>query len=290
MQNDHTLMIIDDNPVARKQYRELLEEEGVSVVEASNGADGLIWLLGETADAIILDPHVPVVDGRSFLEYRLRHAKIWDIPVIVVCNRRDDVGFQHTLLRLGADRLFHQPFNREDFRRTVRALLTKPQTRIVPPPVEDRGAAARKDVRLTFNIPIRIGTCSSGEISGMLRDLSVGGLGAYLPRCLLEWKPITIRLACEGRSLTLTGYVQWLSKNRTIMSYHYGIQFTERQHDSFPMHAYAFFRESSGASRFNEWPRLRELGRRVFSPKVRNAMPKVSSGASSSSAGSSNSC
>ncbi len=288
MQKQHTVMIIDDKPLVREQYRHLLEREGFSVVEASNGADGLIWLLGETADVIVLDLEVPVVDSRSFLEYRLRHVKIREIPVVVVSSRLDDPGLSQNLLRLGVDRLFHQSFNREDFLVTVRGLLTKPQTPVVPPAAEV-WTGTRKDVRLAFNIPIRVRTRSCGETSGMLQDLSADGVGVYLPRRLHEWEPITISLTLEGRSLTLTGYVQWFTKSRTIMSYRYGIQFAERQHDSFPLHAYLSFREHSAPPRFNAWSRLRELGRRAFRTKLRNARSRVSPGTSRSSAGFDNS-
>lgn len=285
---DHTLMIIGHNPLGREQYRNLLEREGFSVVEASNGAEGLIWLLGETADVIVLDLEAPVVDSWSFLEYRQRHVKIWDIPVVVVSSRPDDAGLHQTLLRLGADRLFHQPFDREEFLGTLRGLLAKPRNTVVPPLAEFPGAGARKDVRLAFNAPVCIRTCSSGETSGILRDLSAGGLGAYLPRRLHEWEPITMSLNLEGRSLALAGYVQWFTKSRTIMRYRYGIQFTERQHDAFPMHAYLFFREHPAASRLNAWSRLRELGRRAFSTKIKNGRSKVSAGSPHSSAGSDN--
>ncbi len=290
IQTDHTLMIINDNPLVREQYRDLLEKEGFSVVEATNGADGLIWLLGKAADVIVLDLDVPVVDGRSFLEYRLRHENIWEIPVVVVSSRLDDAGLHHTLVRLGADRLFHQSFKPEDFLGTVRELLTKPHIPVVPLLAEAGGAGARKDVRLAFNIPIRIRTSSSGETSGMLRDLSAGGLGAHLPHRLHEWEPITISLTLEGRSLVLTGYVQWFTRSRATLSYRYGIQFTERQHDSFPMHAYSFFREHSATFRLSAWSRIRELGRRPFSPRTRNGRPKVAPRTSHSSARSNNSC
>ncbi|MFQ5804026.1 MAG: response regulator, partial [Candidatus Methylomirabilales bacterium] len=268
MQNHHMVMIIEDNSRVRAEYRDLLEGEGFSVVEACDGAEGLIWLLGETADVIVLDLDVPVVDGRSFLEYRLRDVKISDIPVVVVSSRPDDAGLSRTLLRLGADRLLHQPFSREDFLGTVRGLLAKSRTPVVPP-VAKVWPGARKDVRLAFNIPIRMRACSSGDTWGTLQDLSAGGVGAYVPRRLHEWESITITVPLEGRSLALKGYVQWFTESRTMMSYRYGIQFTERQSDSFPLHAYLFFREHAAASRFNAWSRLRELGRRAFSAKVR---------------------
>lgn len=288
MRTDHTLMIIGHNPLGREQYRSLLEREGFSVVEASNGAEGLIWLLGETADAIVLDLEVPIVDSWSFLEYRQRHEKIRDIPVVVVSSRPDDAGLHQPLLRLGADRLFCQPFDPAEFISTLRGLLAKPRNPAVLPLAEIPGAGARKDIRLAFDAPVRIRNCSSGEMTGILRDLSAGGLGAYLPRRLHEWEPITVSLNLEGRSLALAGYVQWFTKSRTIMRYRYGIQFTERQYDTFPLHAYLFFREDAAASRLNAWSRLRELGRRAFSTKNRNGKSKVSAGSPRPSAGSGN--
>ncbi len=229
MQTDHSLMIVDDDPLIRDRYRNLLEAAGFSVVQGSNGADALIWLLEETVDLIIIDLGMPVMDARSFLECRLRYEKVWNIPLVVVSAGFDDVGIRQIPLRLGANRLLEQAIDREHLVDVVRGLLAKPRTRLVSDPVEARHVGAREDGRLTFSLPIHVHTRSSGEISGTLRDLSTRGVGAYLPRRLHEWEPITISLTLGGRSLTLRGYVQWFSKHRRAMSYRYGIQFTERQ-------------------------------------------------------------
>jgi len=88
---------------------------------------------------------------------------------------------------------------------------------------------------------------SSRDTSGTLRDLSAGGLGAYLPRRLTEGETVTIIFDIEGSSLALRGLVQWTGESLTVGSYRHGIRFTDRQEDSFPLNAYSFFREQSEA-------------------------------------------
>jgi two-component system chemotaxis response regulator CheY len=75
-----TILIVDDDSLIREAYRNIFDLAGFSVAEASNGADALIWCLKETADIILLDLEMPVMDGWSLLAYRLRQPKIRETP------------------------------------------------------------------------------------------------------------------------------------------------------------------------------------------------------------------
>lgn len=68
VQTQKTILIVDDDRGFREVCRTFLEIEGVSVVEADNGADALLWCLRETADVILLDLEMPVLDGWDFLQ------------------------------------------------------------------------------------------------------------------------------------------------------------------------------------------------------------------------------
>ncbi|MFQ5990234.1 MAG: two-component system response regulator, partial [Candidatus Methylomirabilales bacterium] len=176
LQAQRTIMVIDDHPGVREHYRNLLEANGFRVVETSNGAEALIWFLKETADLIILDLRMPVLDGRSFLEYRGRLAKVRDVPVLVVSSWMDDSGLCQSLLRLGAARLLQKPLRREDLLGAVREALERPR-RLVPPPREAAPEAGRRqDARVAFSVPIRIHARAAADMSGRLHDLSAGGL------------------------------------------------------------------------------------------------------------------
>lgn len=248
LQPQRSVLVVDDHPGVREHYRSLLETEGFQVVEAGNGAEALIWFLRETADLVILDLRMPVLDGRSFLEYRRRLVKIREVPVLVITCWLDDSEVHQSLLRLGADRVLQKPVRREDLLSGVRETLITPRRPTVVPPEAATEAGRRQDARVAFSIPIRIRGRSAANIPGRLHDLSAGGLGAYFPDRFLHGEPITVNLDIDGGTLALTGFVQWADERRTTRGYRHGIRFTQRQEQTFPLYAYSFFHEISQAS------------------------------------------
>lgn len=242
-QTQRSILVIDDHPGVREHYRDLLETEGFRVVEAGNGAEALIWLLKEeTADLVILDLRMPVLDGRSFLEYRRRLASIREVPVVVISSWLDDARLHHSLRLLGADQVLLKPICRQDLLRAVQETFAKPRRPAVRAGAADSEAGRRQDARVAFSVPIRIRGRSAAEIQGRLHDLSAGGLGAFLPDRLHHGEPITATLDVKGGSLALTGFVQWTDGKRTAVGYRHGIRFAQRQDDTFPLYAYSFFR------------------------------------------------
>jgi len=245
MRTGHTVMIVDDNRLVRETYRDLLEAEDFAVVEARNGAEALLSLHRRRAHLILLDLEMPVMDGRSFLEYRLAHAHICEIPVVVASSRASDAALHRSLLDLGADRLLHKPAHPEDLVAAVREILTMPRIPAFWSPREEPKPRGRQHARVAFTIPIRIRSHASAETPGMLHDLSAGGLGVYLPRRLSHGETITVNLEIEGCSLALMGFVHWAATRLTAVGYHHGIRFVENQKNAFPLHTYSFFREHS---------------------------------------------
>ncbi|MDM8000695.1 MAG: response regulator transcription factor [Dehalococcoidia bacterium] len=63
--NKVKLLIVDDNPVIRQGLRSLLEAEEGFVVssEASTGAEAIQWMRKNTADVILMDIRMPIIDG-----------------------------------------------------------------------------------------------------------------------------------------------------------------------------------------------------------------------------------
>lgn len=243
MLNSRTVLIIDDDPLVREPYRALLEAEGLGVVEANNGAEAILWFQSGTADLILLDLKMPVMDGRSFLEYRLRNSRIRSIPVLVVSSGIENGRLPEILAALGADRVLQKPVRGDELVRTVRELLTTPPSSEAPTHPEAQEAGWRHDPRVHFTIPIRVRTVSSLETHGVLRDLSAGGLGAYLSHRLQHKESITVSLDIQARSLVLPGTVCWSAEGGIGMGFHHGIQFSEKQESSFPLYTYSFFRQ-----------------------------------------------
>lgn len=76
------LLIIDDDEVVRASVAAYLEDSGFTVLQASNGAEGLLCYEAKRPDLVICDLRMPQVDG---LELIRRVALLdADLPVIVM--------------------------------------------------------------------------------------------------------------------------------------------------------------------------------------------------------------
>jgi sigma-B regulation protein RsbU (phosphoserine phosphatase) len=77
-----TLLIIDDDDVVRASVAAYLEDSGFSVLQASNGDEGLALYESEAPDLVICDLRMPQVDGLELI--RRINALETDVPVIVM--------------------------------------------------------------------------------------------------------------------------------------------------------------------------------------------------------------
>ncbi len=80
------IAIVEDDGVIRQMYRMKFEGEGFEVEVAENGKDGVALVQHMKPDIILLDMHMPEMDGATALT-KIRAEK-WgkDIPVIVLTN------------------------------------------------------------------------------------------------------------------------------------------------------------------------------------------------------------
>ncbi len=77
-----TILIAEDAEPVREFIEAGLRGAGHSVLLARDGAEVLTHLAGPTPDLILLDLHMPVLDGLEVLR-RLRAASAWpDVPVL----------------------------------------------------------------------------------------------------------------------------------------------------------------------------------------------------------------
>lgn len=75
------ILIVDDSTVVRLVLREILEDAGFVVSEASSGADAIRQLENERYDLITMDIHMPEMNGYETTE---RILERWSIPIVIV--------------------------------------------------------------------------------------------------------------------------------------------------------------------------------------------------------------
>lgn len=87
-----TILVIDDDRKVRKMLRDLLEQEGHAVIEASSGERGVELARGERPDAITLDVFMPGgIDGWETLRELKEHPGTEAIPVVMVtCDEQSE--------------------------------------------------------------------------------------------------------------------------------------------------------------------------------------------------------
>ncbi|MBP6975828.1 MAG: response regulator [Candidatus Moranbacteria bacterium] len=86
--------IVDDDPDILMMYRMRFEQEGYDVSVATDGETGLTLIRSVRPDIVILDIHMPKMDGVSVLNELNHDSELAGIPVIVLSNNNSDQMFQ----------------------------------------------------------------------------------------------------------------------------------------------------------------------------------------------------
>jgi CheY-like chemotaxis protein len=86
-----SVLLVEDNPVARELTRRILEKEGWKVSEAENGRVALESMERERPSLILLDLMMPEMDGFEFA-FQVRQKLHWRAIPIVVLTARDLSG------------------------------------------------------------------------------------------------------------------------------------------------------------------------------------------------------
>jgi DNA-binding NtrC family response regulator len=119
-----TVLVIDDEKAFRMVAEEALASEGFEVQTAATGAAGLKAWRGEPTDLVILDRHLPDVDGVRLLEAMVREARERQIETLVVmATAYADVASAVEALKIGAHDYLTKPLQLPELVVTVRKAL-----------------------------------------------------------------------------------------------------------------------------------------------------------------------
>jgi two-component system chemotaxis response regulator CheY len=84
VQTRHTILVVEDNPLARQGVTAVLQGAGYQVVQAADGQEALDLLhAGPAPDLILLDMLLPVLDGWLFLERIQREGPHPRPPIVI---------------------------------------------------------------------------------------------------------------------------------------------------------------------------------------------------------------
>ncbi len=115
------ILVVDDEPEVRQLMEQFLTLRGYEVRLAENGQLALATLDTFTPDVVLLDMHMPVMDGLETLKQLAVRSP--SLPVIMV-TVNDDVDTTTNLLHLGAADYVPKPFNLDYLEQAINIQLS----------------------------------------------------------------------------------------------------------------------------------------------------------------------
>ena len=115
------ILIVEDNTDVRNYIREQIEKENI-ILEASNGADGILIAKTEIPDLIITDVMMPRMNGYEFSREIRKDEKTSHIPIIMLTAK---AGLDDKIegLETGIDAYLTKPFSAKELKVRVKNLI-----------------------------------------------------------------------------------------------------------------------------------------------------------------------
>ena len=121
-QTPQVIAVLDDEPQMRKALRRLLSTHGFRVEAYERGDDFLAALPSHPADCLVLDLHMPEVNGFDVLA-ALQSQRL-PMPVIIITGH-DEPGTSDRALALGGRAYLKKPVDESALLSAIRSAIAK---------------------------------------------------------------------------------------------------------------------------------------------------------------------
>ena len=118
-----TVLVADDNDVAQRLCRRVLEKAGYTVLIAADGLQAVEMALSKRPNMILMDVAMPGIDGIEAM--RRIKAEIPGQP-IVIASAHSMASDRERFLAAGADDILSKPFRLADLVAIVAKLTARP--------------------------------------------------------------------------------------------------------------------------------------------------------------------
>jgi len=118
---NRTILIIEDDAFNLQLIRSLLAKiSNLNIIATDDGSEALMILKSgkDKVDMVLLDLHLPHMQGREILEHIRNNKALDTLPVLIISvDGMDEVA----LKKIGANDFILKPFNIDDFARKISA-------------------------------------------------------------------------------------------------------------------------------------------------------------------------
>ncbi len=141
-----TVLIVEDNELNMKLFRDLLEAHGIATVETRNGMEVLELAREKKPDLVLMDIQLPEVSGLDVTKWLKNDEALKSIPVIAVTAFAMK-GDEEKIRQGGCEDYISKPISVTRFLEVIQTYLNKPKEEAVDAPEE-----AAKDDAPAFEI------------------------------------------------------------------------------------------------------------------------------------------
>ncbi len=143
---DARVLLTDDNAINRQVVRLFLQPQGALITEAANGREALDALERQPFDLVLLDVHMPVMDGVETIGHIRRSREAWrDIPVIAL-TADAMTGDRERLMSLGLNGYVSKPIDQSDLLTVIGRVLGAPVAATAAAPQSEASPGALDDI------------------------------------------------------------------------------------------------------------------------------------------------
>jgi len=117
-----TVLVVDDSITVRRVTQKLLERYGVRVLTARDGLDAVGVIQDNEPDIILLDIEMPRMDGYQFATHVRNDPKLENVPIIMITSRS---GEKHRAraIEIGVNDYLTKPFQESQLKKAIETLL-----------------------------------------------------------------------------------------------------------------------------------------------------------------------
>ena len=122
--NGKTALIVDDNHINRRVARLFVEPMGLNVLEADGGMEALHQLASKHVDIVLLDIHMPHMDGPTTLNHIRSSGKPWAGVPVVALTADAMAGDRERYISLGMCDYVSKPIDERQLMTVLRNCLS----------------------------------------------------------------------------------------------------------------------------------------------------------------------
>lgn len=117
------VLLTDDNAINRQVVRLFLQPQGAVLTEAANGQEALDKLAAEPFDLVLLDVHMPVMDGTEAIRRIRASTDAWRSVPVIALTADAMSGDRERLIGMGMSGYVSKPIDQSELLSVISRVL-----------------------------------------------------------------------------------------------------------------------------------------------------------------------